>query len=78
VKRLIAAVVVAVSATTAIAEVGAPFEQNELDRMLPPVPDNVASRESVQLAQIGNASYKSDEGTTSVWANDHNFISPAQ
>ena len=78
-KRLIAAVALAVSAATAMAEVGAPFEQNELDRMLPSVPDNQASSpRSVQLAQIGTASYKSDEGSESVWANDHNFISPAQ
>ena len=100
-KRLIAAVALAVSATSAIAEVGAPFEQNELDRMLPSLPDNVASYssipasslpfeqtqfdrgqlaspESVQLAQIGTASYKSDEGSESVWAKDHNFVAPAQ
>ncbi len=100
-KHLIAAVALAVSATTALAEVGAPFEQNELDRMLPTVPDNQASYraipasslpfeqtqfdrgdsaspESVKLAQIGNASYKSDEGSESVWANDHNFVAPPQ
>jgi hypothetical protein len=100
-KRLIAAVALAVSAGAVMAETGAPFEQNELDRMLPSLPDNVASYsaipasslpfeqtqfdrgdsaspESVKLAQVGAASYKSDEGSESVWANDHNFVSPAQ
>jgi hypothetical protein len=32
----------------------------------------------VQLVQMGNTSYKSDEGSQeSPWANDHNFIAPA-
>ena len=99
-KRLIVAVAVALSATNVLADVGAPFEQNELDRVLPSVMDNIAAYgrispesmpfeqtqldrghlatpERVQLAQVGGASYKSDEGSESVWASDYNFVAPA-
>ncbi|OGA72322.1 MAG: hypothetical protein A3G81_15065 [Betaproteobacteria bacterium RIFCSPLOWO2_12_FULL_65_14] len=66
-KRIIAAVSFAVLAVPAFAaEVGAPFEQNQLDRVLP----NVQER-------AGNASY----GATlesNVWAQDYNFVAPAQ
>jgi hypothetical protein len=101
-KRLIVAVAFALSAAPAIADVGAPFEQNELDRALPPLPENVAAYEPIAserlpfeqtqfdrgdlampervlIAQVGDGSYKSaPEGSESVWANDHNFIAPAQ
>jgi hypothetical protein len=48
-----------------------PFEQTQLDR------GAIGESERVQLAQIGNASYKSDEGSESPFANDHNFVAPA-
>jgi hypothetical protein len=99
-KRLIIAVAMALSAMPALANTNAPFEQNELDRQLPPLPDNVAvyertgragmpfeqtqfdrgdlaTPERVHVAQIGGASYKSDESGESPWAMDHNFIAPA-
>ena len=99
-KRLIVAIAIALSAAPALADTNGPFEQNELDRQLPALPDNVAayepsgragmpfeqtqfdrgdsaSPESVKLAQIGTASYKSDENGESPWAMDHNFIAPA-
>ncbi len=66
-KRILAAVSLAVLAAPVFAaEVGAPFEQNQLDRALPTVQDEAA-----------NASY----GATlesNVWAQDYNFIAPAQ
>lgn len=66
-KRILAAVSFAVLAAPAFAaEVGAPFEQNQLDRALP----NVQER-------ADNASYGATLDS-SVWANDYNFIAPAQ
>ncbi len=62
-KRIIAAVSFAVLAAPAFA---APFEQTELDRVLPNV-QNAAD----------NASYGATLDT-GVWANDYNFIAPAQ
>jgi hypothetical protein len=41
-KRLIVAVALALSAAPALADTNGPFEQNELDRQLPALPDNVA------------------------------------
>ena len=62
-KRIIAAVSFAVLAAPVFA---APFEQNELDRVLPTI-QNAAD----------NASYGAtlDSG---VWAKDYNFVAPAQ
>ncbi len=66
-KRIIAAVSFAVLAAPAFAaEVGAPFEQNQLDRVLP----NVEAR-------AANASVGSTD-KTDVWAQHYNFIAPAQ
>ena len=100
-KRLIVAVAIALSTAPAFADVGAPFEQNELDRALPAVPENVTAYEPIasdrmpfeqsqldrgalalpdhaMVAQIGGLSYNSGEDSESAWANDHNFIAPAQ
>ena len=100
-KRIIVAVAFALSTVPALADVGAPFEQNELDRALPALTESVAAYEPISsermpfeqtqldrgslgmpepvlVAQIGGRSYKSDEGSESAWANDHNFIAPAQ
>jgi hypothetical protein len=46
-KRLIVAVAIALSTAPALANVGAPFEQNELDRALPALPENVAAYETI-------------------------------
>ena len=100
-KRFIIVVALALSSAPALADVGAPFEQNELDRALPNVPENatayepiaaermpfeqtqldrgvIGEQEKVQVAALGGMSYKSDDGGESPWANDHNFIAPAQ
>ncbi|OGA71265.1 MAG: hypothetical protein A3G81_30770 [Betaproteobacteria bacterium RIFCSPLOWO2_12_FULL_65_14] len=66
-KRIIAAVSLAVLAAPVFAaEVSAPFEQSQLDRVLP----NVEVR-------AGDASVGAT-GKTDVWAQDYNFIAPAQ
>lgn len=64
-KRIIAAVSFAVLAAPVFAA-EVPFEQNQLDRVLP----NVEAR-------AGDASVGST-GKTDVWAQDYNFIAPAQ
>jgi hypothetical protein len=46
-KRLIVAVALALSAAPTLADVGAPFDQNELDRALPALPENVAAYEPI-------------------------------
>jgi hypothetical protein len=71
-KRLIVAVGIAASMTPAVAEVGAPFEQTQLDRTILGTPQRVL------LAQMGSAAYKSGEENGSPWTTDHNFIAPAQ
>ncbi len=71
-KRFIVVVAFALSGAPALADAGAPFEQNELDRAI------LATPETVLLAAVGGLSYKSDEGGESPWGNDHNFIAPAQ
>lgn len=64
-KRLIAAVSFAVFAAPVLAtEVGAPYEKTQFDRGL-------------TTQSTDNASSGSSTGT-SVWANDYNFIAPAQ
>jgi hypothetical protein len=77
-KRLIAAVSFALVAAPAFAvEFGKPYEQLDVDRALP----NIAQTRT-QLASSGNTRSDSeigtDESAVSPWANDHNFISPAQ
>ncbi len=68
-KRIIAAVSFAVLAAPVLAaEVSAPFEQTQLDRALPIILDQDADR-----ASAGATSAKDN-----VWADDHNFIAPAQ
>ena len=62
-KRLIVAVAIALSGAPAIADVGAPFEQNELDRALPQVSENASAGATRESA--------------TPWV-DHNFIAPAQ
>jgi hypothetical protein len=81
-KRLIAAVSFAVLSTPALAQNTKPFEQLDLDRALP----HVAER-SVNAIVASSGETRSDveistEATevraASPWANDHNFIAPAQ
>jgi hypothetical protein len=68
-KRLIAAVSFAVLAAPVLAaEVSAPFEQTQFDRVLPNVQERNAER----------ASAGATGAAENVWANDHNFIAPPQ
>ena len=107
-KRLIAAVSFAVLAAPALAEVGKPYEQLDVDRALPNIefapveayvatsrapyeqlnvdralPNiNFASR-NMQFAEAEDAGTRIDayghaESTESAFANDWNFIAPAQ
>ncbi len=46
-KRLIVTVAIALFAAPALADVGAPFDQNELDRALPALSENVAAYEQI-------------------------------
>ena len=63
-KRLIAAVSFAVLAAPVVAaEVGAPYEQTQFDRGISTQNDNASSGSSA---------------ATGVWANDYNFVAPAQ
>ena len=70
-KRLIAAVSFAVFAAPVLAaNLGAPYEQTEFDRGLSAqVADNSTS---------GSSTATSASSATGVWANDYNFVAPAQ
>jgi hypothetical protein len=63
-KRIIAAVSLAVLAAPALAANGLPFEQTQFDRGL--------------YGTEQNASAGNSRAQDSVWASDHNFIAPAQ
>ena len=68
-KRIIAAVSFALLAATVLAaEVAAPFEQTQFDRALP-----IVTEENVDRASAGATG-----ASENVWAQDHNFIAPAQ
>jgi hypothetical protein len=67
-KRIIIALSLAALAVPALAvEVSAPFEQTQFDRGLQ------ASADQGYRASAG-----STKADANVWANDHNFIAPAQ
>lgn len=73
-KRLIAAVsFAALSAPVFAVEVGAPYDQNLVDRALPNVQNPV-----VEEASGGATLAPSSLWATGVWADDHSFIAPAQ
>ena len=63
-KRLIAAVSFAVLAAPVLADNGAPFEQTQFDRGL-------STQQNADNASSGSSA-------NGVWANDYNFIAPAQ
>jgi hypothetical protein len=70
-KRIIAAVSLAVLAAPVMAaEVSAPFEQTQFDRALP-----IVTEEDVERASAGATGASESEN---VWAQDYNFIAPAQ
>lgn len=71
-KRLILAASIALSAA-AFADSGKPFQQLDLDRALPNLPE-----QALQYAEVDRGSRvdASSETTESPWAKDHNFIAP--
>jgi hypothetical protein len=73
-KRIIAAVSFAVlSAPVFAVEIGAPYDQNLVDRALPNVQNPV-----VEEATGGSTFAPGGIWATGVWADDHSFIAPAQ
>ena len=78
-KRIIAAVSLAVLAAPVFAaEVSAPFEQNQLDRMLPEMEGQPVRYAMSTDGVISDRSIASDRDSNGVWANDHNFVAPPQ
>jgi hypothetical protein len=78
-KRIIAAVALAVLAVPAFAfapEPSAPFEKSQLDRTLPNVQNPPVAEQD--RASAGSTNATGSTWATGVWANDHNFIAPAQ
>jgi hypothetical protein len=61
-KRLIAAVAIALCTAPAFADVGAPFEQTELDRALPAVPENLAAYEPISSDRMPFEQTRFDRG----------------
>ena len=79
-KRLIAAVSFAalvVPALTFAADTSAPYEKAQFDRMLPSVENNVPARQAAD-ASTGPSRESGESLATGAWAQDHNFISPAE
>ncbi len=63
-KRFIVVVAIALSSAPALADVGAPFEQNELDRALPNVSENGASYEPIAAESMPFEQTQLDRGVT--------------
>jgi len=75
--RIIAAVAFAVLAVPAFAAgSSAPFEKSQLDRTLPNVQNPPVAEQD--RASAGSTNAAGSTWATGVWANDHNFIAPAQ
>jgi hypothetical protein len=76
-KRIIAAIsfaALAVPAFAFAAEISPPFEKTQFDRSLPSVENPVVN----ERATAGATSAPSTGWATGPWANDPNFIAPAQ
>jgi hypothetical protein len=76
-KRLIAAISFAALAVPTLAfaaEVAPPFEKSQFDRTLPNVQNPVVT----ERASAGATNAPSSDWATGAWANDPNFIAPAQ
>jgi hypothetical protein len=66
-KRILVALSLAALVAPAFAvEISAPYEQTQVDRQLPNIPD-----------RSDRASSGSTQAEGNVWANDYNFIAPA-
>jgi hypothetical protein len=88
-KRIIAAisfVALAVPTFAFAAEVSPPFEKSQFDRTLPHVQNPVVTERGSagstsapsERASTGSINAPSSGWATGVWANDPNFIAPAQ
>ena len=88
-KRLIAAISFAalvVPTFAFAAEVAPPFEKSQFDRTLPNVQNPVVTERAAagatsapsERASTGSTSAPSSGWATGAWANDPNFIAPAQ
>ena len=77
-KRLVVAVSFVAFAVPALADSGAPFEQNQLDRMLPEMEGRPVRYAMSTDGVISDRSIASDRDSNGVWANDHNFVAPPQ
>lgn len=72
-KRILATLAFAVvSVPVLAAETGLPFEQTQFDRGI------YGNEQKAQPKAEQNASSGDSRTQDSVWANDHNFIAPAQ
>ena len=72
-KRILAAVsFIVVSVPVLAAENGLPFEQTQFDRGI------YSTEQKAEPKAEQNASAGDSRTQDSVWANDHNFIAPAQ
>jgi hypothetical protein len=65
-KRLIVAVAIALSSAPVLADAGAPFEQNELDRVLPNVPQSVAAPEPIARENMPFEQSQLDRGSVGI------------
>ncbi len=76
-KYIIAAAAFSLLAAPAFAaDTRAPYEKDQFDRILPDIQSStVADRER---ASTGSTNAPSATWATGVWANDHNFVAPAE
>jgi len=79
-KRIIAAVSLAVLAVPALAvELGKPYEELDVERALPSLRVENVRFAAATGATVSDASMATSAAPTeSPWANDYNFIAPAQ
>ena len=61
-----------------VADARAPYEQLAIDRALPNLPAEAVHYASASGSTRTDASGAAEASTVSPWANDHNFIAPAQ
>jgi hypothetical protein len=77
-KRLIVAVAIALSTAPALADVGAPFEQNELDRALPALSENVAAYEPISSERMPFEQSQLDRGSLGIPEQEQERVLVAQ
>jgi hypothetical protein len=87
-KRFIAVLTITLASASAFAENGKPFEQLDLDRALPNIPERTVDEPTRMAAAPGETrsdveigvdaeSVVEEQATPSPFANDWNFIAPA-